>query len=308
MLRAALLVLTLVWATGCSEAPKAASTAAGAPAADAATEQLLNDMEGVWRSTDPDALVYVLHDGHNLRLLNGGVYETDVQLRSVDVKAQSVNLSVAAAGGRVIWTLRKVPGPGNDAAGYGLLVTMNGGEQLDLALVRRVSPEDREFMAGELARLIREDNEVDGAEAEVETDVGADAVAEADMPVAEVEDDAVSSDDVKVSKAPLASAAAAVPAPVYPTSYDCTHATGSAEVAVCYDEELAGLDQRLAGAYRKVLAQSDQPEAERSSQMRWLRDQRNACEEEVACLRRVYIKRLRYFAGPPYNAYSEHAE
>lgn len=305
MLRVALLVLTLVLVTACSETPKAASTAAGATAADAATEQLLNDMEGVWRPTDPEqrGLVYVLRDGHNLRLLYGGVYESDVQLRSVDVKAQSVNLSVAAAGGRVVWTLRKVAARGNDEPGYGLLLTMNGGEQQELARVRRVSPEDREFMAGELARLIREDNEIDGAEAEVETDVGADAVAEADMPVAEVEADAMSSDDVKVSKAPLANdaGATAVPAPAYPTSYDCTHATGSAEVAVCHDQELAGLDQRLARAYRKVLAQSDQPEAERASQMRWLRDKRNACEEDAACLRRVYLNRLKYFAGLPFH-------
>jgi len=93
MLRVALLVLTLVWATACSETPKAVSIAAVATAADAATEQLLNDMEGVWRPTDPEqrGLVYVLRDGRNLRLLYGGVYETDVQLRSVDVNAQSVN-------------------------------------------------------------------------------------------------------------------------------------------------------------------------------------------------------------------------
>jgi uncharacterized protein YecT (DUF1311 family) len=304
-LRVALLVLTRVLATACSETPKAAPTAAGATAADAATEQLLNDMEGVWRSTDPDQLVYVLRQGHNLRLLNGGVYEADVQLRSVDVKAQSVNLSAAAAGGRVIWTLRKVPGPAAEEPGYRLLMTLDGGEQLDLALVRRVSPEDREFMDGELARLMREDREVDEAEADVEDTAIEEAAVAVDAGAEEV-----SSDDVKVSKAPLAddAEAAAVPAPIYPTSYDCTHATGSAEVAVCYDEELADLDQKLARAYRKVLAQSDQPEAERSTQMRWLRDKRNACEEDVACLRRVYLNRLKYFAGPPYHAYSEHAE
>lgn len=129
-------------------------------------------------------------------------------------------------------------------------------------------------MDGELARAMREE----ASEADVEADVAADAASEEEAVVADVGAEEVSSDDVKVSKAPLAddAEAAAVPAPIYTTSYDCTHATGSAEVAVCYDEELAGLDQRLARTYRKGLAQSDQPEAERASQMRWLRDKRNA--------------------------------
>lgn len=103
--------------------------------------------------------------------------------------------------------------PGDDEPGYGLLVTMNGGEQQDLALVRRVSPEDREFMDGELARAMREE----ASEADVEADVAADAASEEEAVVADVGAEEVSSDDVKVSKAPLAddAEAAAVPAPIY---------------------------------------------------------------------------------------------
>lgn len=309
MLRAALLLVVMGWVAGCSETPKPESSAVVAPAADAASEQLLNDMEGVWRSSDPDQLMYLVRDGRNLRMLSGGAYETDVQLRSVDAKAQSVNLSVAAAGGRVVWTIRKVPDAGNEAPGYGLLVTMNGGEQLDLVLVRRVSPEDREFMAGELARALREEREAALAEVEAE-------------PVSESEDAAVavamdgsaelvSSDDVKVSKTRSDDHEAEEPAAeavAYPTSFDCGKASKAAEAAVCYDADLARLDQRLARGYRMALANADQPESLRSSQMRWLRDRRDACEDDADCLRLIYRQRLKYFEGAPHYVHSEHAE
>lgn len=311
MLRAALLLVAMVWMVGCSEAPKTAPSVAAAPATDAAAEQLLNDMEGVWRSSDPDQLVYLLRDGRNLRMLSGGVYETDVQLRSVDVKAQSVNLSVSAAGGRVVWTIRKVTGAGDEAPGYGLLVTMNGGEQLDLALVRRVSPEDREFMAGELARLMREDSSVDEVAAGAEAEASLDAEVEASAPVADAVAVAMSGDDAKVMKARSADAGDDVPAaeaPTYTTSFDCGQATKAAEATVCYDADLALLDQRLARGYRQALANADQADALRSSQMRWLRDRRDACEDDTDCLRRVYQQRLKYFEGAPHYVHSDHAE
>lgn len=306
MLRAVLLVIALGCIPACSETPKPASRVAAAPAAAAATEQLLNEMEGIWRSSDPDQLVYVLRDGRNLRMLSGGVYEADVQLRSVDVEARSVNLSVAAAGGRVVWTIRKVPAPGDDGPDYGLLVTMNGGEQLDLALVRRVSPEDREFMARELVRLLREEREGDGVEVAADTDV---AIEEAAVAVAGIE--AMSRDDAKVIKARSADVEEAVPAAearTYATSYDCDKASKAVEAVVCHDAELALLDQRLARVYRTALGNSDQPEAERSTQMRWLRDRRDACERDSDCLRRVYLQQLKYFEGAPHYVHSAHAE
>lgn len=310
MLRAVLLWVVMGWIAGCSETPEPESSAVGAPvqAADAASEQLLNDMEGVWRSSAPDQLMYLVRDGRNLRMLSGGAHETDVQLRSVDAKAQSVNLSVAAAGGRVVWTIRKVPDAGNEAPGYGLLVTMNGGEQLELALVRRISPEDREFMTGELARALREEREAAVAEVDAE-------------PVSEFEDAAVavamesatrvSSDDVKVSKTRLDDQEREEPATravAFATSFDCGKATKAAEAAVCHDADLAMLDQRLARGYRMALANEDQPESLRSSQMRWLKDRRDACEHDIDCLRRIYRQRLKYFEGAPHYMHSDHAE
>lgn len=308
MLRAALLVMAMAWIAGCSETSTPAPAVASAPAAEAA-EQLLQDMEGIWRSSEPGQLVYLVRDGRNLRMLSGGVYETDVQLRSVDVKAQSVNLSVAAAGGRVVWTIRKVSVAGNEAPGYGLQVTMNGGEQLDLALVRRVSPEDREFMAGELVRLMREDEAVDQTAPESETD--AVAAADAAEPVADDVAAALAADDAKVMKARGGAVADDVPAaeaPTYTTSYDCGKATKAAEATVCYDASLALLDQRLARGYRMALANADQPETLRSSQTRWLHDRRDACEDDAGCLRLVYRQRLKYFEGAPHYVHSEHAE
>lgn len=307
MLRAALLVMAMAWIAGCSESSKPATTVASAPVADAAAEQLLEDMEGIWRSSEPDELVYLVRDGRELRMLHAGAYETDVQLRSVDVKTQSVNLSVAAAGGRVVWTIRKVAAAGSEAPGYGLQVTMNGGEQVDLALVRRVSPEDREFMAGELARLMREEGAVDqaGPEAEAEAEVETAAAVEDAVAVA------ISSDDAKVMKAHGGEVGDDVPAaeaPTYTTSYDCGKATKAAEATVCYDADLALLDQRLARGYRMALANADQPETLRSSQTRWLRDRRDACEDDAGCLRLVYRQRLKYFEGAPHYVHSEHAE
>lgn len=296
MLRIVLLVLALAWAAGCSKSPAPVPAASS----DAATGQLLSDMEGVWRSSEPEQLLYLVREGRNLRLLSDGVYEADVQLRSVDVKAQSANLSVAAAGGRVIWTIQKVPQEGGP--GFRLLVTMNGGSQLDMALVRRISSEDREFMAGELARAMREDGTEVAAEADPQmVEEGPDAVDAAES---------ASSDDDKLSKGGVAfdeaEAAAVVPDGSAP-SFDCGKPLNRAESLVCGDREVGELDRRLSKAYRLALSRSDQPEAERSTQMRWLEEKRNACDD-AACLRRVYRQRLKYFEGPPHYAYSEHAE
>jgi uncharacterized protein YecT (DUF1311 family) len=96
-------------------------------------------------------------------------------------------------------------------------------------------------------------------------------------------------------------------APEQAPSFDCTKALNPAETLVCDDREVAELDRRLSKAYRLALSRSDQPEAERSTQMRWLADKRNACDD-VACLSTAYRQRLKYFEGPPHYAYSEHAE
>lgn len=95
--------------------------------------------------------------------------------------------------------------------------------------------------------------------------------------------------------------------PYYTTSFDCTKVLIAAESLVCHDPELANLDLKLARAYRTLLARSEQPEAERSTRMRWLADKRNACDS-VACLRKAYRQRLKYFEGAPHYAYSEHAQ
>ncbi len=79
-------------------------------------------------------------------------------------------------------------------------------------------------------------------------------------------------------------------------SFDCAKASTKIENAICASPRLSLLDEDLGKLYQEALKRS--PESQqaqiRDEQRRWLRETRNACQDEK-CMRRVYAERLEAF-------------
>jgi uncharacterized protein YecT (DUF1311 family) len=80
-------------------------------------------------------------------------------------------------------------------------------------------------------------------------------------------------------------------------SIDCAKAASLVENAICHDAALRRLDARMASAYKRALVgvgyddESELVQALRFDQKGWLGD-RDKCGSAIACLRRVYYRRL----------------
>ena len=75
-------------------------------------------------------------------------------------------------------------------------------------------------------------------------------------------------------------------------SFDCLKASWKSEHIICSSRALAVLDLALSNAFREAIARSPDRTAElRSSQNRWLRMSREACDD-VPCLRELYEARI----------------
>jgi uncharacterized protein len=89
-----------------------------------------------------------------------------------------------------------------------------------------------------------------------------------------------------------------LPAAVSAASFDCSRASTSIEKLICNDKELSRQDETLAQAYRAALS-SENAEAARASQRRWLEQERNSCDNSdtnpghiALCLRSRYDERI----------------
>ena len=76
-------------------------------------------------------------------------------------------------------------------------------------------------------------------------------------------------------------------------SYDCSRATTAAEIAVCDNPGLSGLDEEMASLYRSLLYQLPPRQATRlrDDQRSWL-VARDSCGADVRCLRARYQERI----------------
>ena len=74
-------------------------------------------------------------------------------------------------------------------------------------------------------------------------------------------------------------------------SFDCGKAGTSVEKTICSDKELSRLDDLLTAAYRKALADMENVSDLRASQISWLKDVRNHCQD-ADCLKAAYLDRL----------------
>ncbi len=84
---------------------------------------------------------------------------------------------------------------------------------------------------------------------------------------------------------------------VFPTSYDCSKATGEVERAVCHVDSLAKLDLELSAVYKSFLAKLTGPDRDafRNEQRQWLNDRDKKCAPYkgwVSCLTDFYQKRI----------------
>lgn len=298
MLRAMFVSLALLLCAGCGREIGPAP-AEGSLAAVPDQDQLLDQLSGVWRGADSGTLLYLPRESQRLRMfIPEG--EVPVRMGSVDVGEGTINLTLDGGARELVWTLSKVVD--REGGGFHLRVTVDDGQQQDFSFVRAVSEEDQrrlrslvpaELRNAALAALVT-GGEVLGISMDEEA-VSEEAGVSEDADTPDTDAGAEADTSVRIMEGDVA------------PSFDCSKQLNAAQSLVCGDEEVAELDRRLSKAYRLVLSRSDQAEAERSTQMRWLADTRDACAT-VACLRKAYRQRLKYFEGAPHHAYSEYAE
>ena len=78
---------------------------------------------------------------------------------------------------------------------------------------------------------------------------------------------------------------------VQAASFDCKSAASKIEKLICDDDELSKLDDDLSKAYQLSLEQSDDKQKATKDQRKWLKEVRNACQDEN-CLKTEYQKRI----------------
>jgi uncharacterized protein len=88
----------------------------------------------------------------------------------------------------------------------------------------------------------------------------------------------------------LGAALAALPCAAIAAGFDCAKAATQTEKAICADQALSELDEKLAAAFRSALASASDKDAVKNAQKAWLK-RRNACAD-AACLRQAYDARL----------------
>ncbi|MFJ2710945.1 lysozyme inhibitor LprI family protein [Pseudomonas sp. NPDC087346] len=79
---------------------------------------------------------------------------------------------------------------------------------------------------------------------------------------------------------------------VHASSFDCASAVSKTEKTICSDSYISDLDKKLGALWRPTLAKVADPKALKADQRGWLKN-RNQCAEDVPCLRREYLMRLK---------------
>lgn len=74
-------------------------------------------------------------------------------------------------------------------------------------------------------------------------------------------------------------------------SFDCAMASSRIDNAICASPQVSKLDSDLDGAYKAALARNSNPDGVKLAQRSWLKETRNACQNE-GCLVNVYTQRI----------------
>jgi len=83
-------------------------------------------------------------------------------------------------------------------------------------------------------------------------------------------------------------------------SFDCGHAVTASEKAICANQPLNVLDQRMSYKYFQLLAlvgQSGQRDQFKTDQVYWLKNNRDKCGPDTICLRGVLNDRIQQLDG-----------
>jgi uncharacterized protein len=78
-------------------------------------------------------------------------------------------------------------------------------------------------------------------------------------------------------------------------SFHCQKSHTFIEHAICSNQQLSKLDEKLDKTYKKTLEMAVAPDLLKQEQRVWLTDERNVCQD-VTCLKRVYKQRLESLA------------
>jgi uncharacterized protein YecT (DUF1311 family) len=83
----------------------------------------------------------------------------------------------------------------------------------------------------------------------------------------------------------------------FPTSYDCSKATGEVERAICYSPRISALDVQLSQTYEAAWqrATSEERKTQEQQQRQWLAERKKECtiyKWWVDCLNDLYTKRI----------------
>jgi uncharacterized protein len=79
---------------------------------------------------------------------------------------------------------------------------------------------------------------------------------------------------------------------IHAASFDCGKAASEVEKIICSNDELSKLDESLNKAYLRALERTDMRKQTIESQSRWLKNERNACQN-VECLKKAYEIRIK---------------
>ena len=74
--------------------------------------------------------------------------------------------------------------------------------------------------------------------------------------------------------------------PTHAASFDCSKATTETEIAICNDDELGALDERMSEAYKRARLSQD-GEQYKNEQFKWLK-KRDLCSGDKQCLKNAY--------------------
>lgn len=88
-------------------------------------------------------------------------------------------------------------------------------------------------------------------------------------------------------------------APLAAASFDCSKASTVIEKAICSNPRLSRLDEELATTYRDATAHAARPKELKAAQAAWLRTERNACEDDTACLEHAMLLRMATIRSAP---------
>lgn len=106
---------------------------------------------------------------------------------------------------------------------------------------------------------------------------------------------------MKIAACTVAAFLTALTASVSPAraaSFDCAKAATPVEKAICGNTNLSNLDKYLGGYYYAARQElGDGATCLRDDQRHWIRATRNPCGSDVACLTKVYLKRLAVLDG-----------